>query len=126
MASGINSTFRQVGIATGIALLGTLFASKVTSDVSARTSAGSPRWPGTGRRSPPRCQSGQLGEMLRSLPRRASGARWTFIANSSFTDGLNLILLVAAIIAFVSGAVSLATIRGKDFVAQSGPAVADG
>ena len=30
MASGINSTFRQVGIATGIALLGTLFSSKVS------------------------------------------------------------------------------------------------
>ena len=29
MASGINSTFRQVGIATGIALLGTLFSNKV-------------------------------------------------------------------------------------------------
>ena len=28
MASGINSTFRQVGIATGIALLGTLFSNK--------------------------------------------------------------------------------------------------
>ena len=40
--------------------------------------------------------------------------------------GLNFILLVAAIIAFVSGVISLATIRGKDFVAQSGPAVADG
>ena len=33
MASGINSTFRQVGIATGIALLGTLFSNKVSSDV---------------------------------------------------------------------------------------------
>jgi MFS family permease len=33
MASGINSTFRQVGIATGIALLGTLFSNKVTSEV---------------------------------------------------------------------------------------------
>ena len=31
MASGINSTFRQVGIATGIALLGSLFASRVRS-----------------------------------------------------------------------------------------------
>jgi hypothetical protein len=49
-----------------------------------------------------------------------------FIATASFTDGLNLIILVAAIIAFVSGVISLATIRGKDFVAQSGPAVADG
>ena len=34
MASGINSTFRQVGIATGIALLGTLFANRLASAVS--------------------------------------------------------------------------------------------
>jgi EmrB/QacA subfamily drug resistance transporter len=34
MASGINSTFRQVGIATGIALLGALFSSQVRGSVS--------------------------------------------------------------------------------------------
>ena len=33
MASGINSTFRQVGIATGIALLGSLFSNKVKDEV---------------------------------------------------------------------------------------------
>ena len=51
MASGINSTFRQVGIATGIALLGTLFASQVKSVVQ----SGWPRrpgWPTRDRRSP--------------------------------------------------------------------------
>src|SRR5256885_12310381 len=35
MASGINSTFRQIGIATGIALLGTLFASRLRDAVAA-------------------------------------------------------------------------------------------
>jgi len=39
MASGINSTFRQVGIATGIALLGTLFSSDVKNEVLTRTAA---------------------------------------------------------------------------------------
>src|SRR5690348_15028551 len=34
MASGINSTFRQVGIATGIALLGTLFSSRTHDQVT--------------------------------------------------------------------------------------------
>jgi EmrB/QacA subfamily drug resistance transporter len=34
MASGINSTFRQVGIATGIALLGALFSSQVRGSVA--------------------------------------------------------------------------------------------
>jgi hypothetical protein len=38
------------------------------------------------------------------------------ITRAAFTSGLNRILLVAAIIALVSGVVSLATIRSKDFV----------
>jgi EmrB/QacA subfamily drug resistance transporter len=124
MASGINSTFRQVGIATGIALLGTLFTNKVTSDVLARTSQ-VPRLAGHGPQIAAALQSGAAGDLLRHLPPAVRG-QVEFIATSSFTNGLNLIILVAAIIAFVSGAISLATIRGKDFVAQSGPAVADG
>src|SRR3954468_3167015 len=36
MASGINSTFRQVGIATGIAALGAVFAAQVRDDVASR------------------------------------------------------------------------------------------
>jgi hypothetical protein len=39
----------------------------------------------------------------------------------AFTTGLNRILLVAAVIALVSGAVSLAAIRGRDFAQQQGP-----
>lgn len=34
MASGVNSTFRQVGIATGIAALGSIFSRIVTSDIT--------------------------------------------------------------------------------------------
>jgi predicted MFS family arabinose efflux permease len=39
MASGINSTFRQIGIATSVAVLGSVFASKV-SGATAATSTG--------------------------------------------------------------------------------------
>src|SRR5580698_2268152 len=39
MASGISSTFRQVGIATGIALLGALFSNQVRNEVLARVAA---------------------------------------------------------------------------------------
>ena len=41
------------------------------------------------------------------------------ITRTAFTTGLNHILLVAAIIAFVSGVVSLLAIRSKDFAAQT-------
>ena len=60
MASGINSTFRQVGIATGIALLGTLFSNKVHSEVLTRVSA----VPGLAHRGPQiaaAVQSGKIG-----------------------------------------------------------------
>ena len=113
MASGINSTFRQVGIATGIALLGTLFASQVTSAVKSRVAA----VPGLAHQGPQiatAVQSGKVGTLIQALPaqRRQTVATITRIA---FTTGLNQILLVAAVIAFVAGVVSLAAIRGKDF-----------
>jgi EmrB/QacA subfamily drug resistance transporter len=119
MASGINSTFRQVGIATGIALLGTLFSNQVHSEVLAKVSA----VPGLARSGPriaTAVQSGEIGSVIARLPAPARQAVGT-ITRTAFTAGLNRILLVAAIIALVSGVVSLAAIRGKDFAHQREP-----
>jgi EmrB/QacA subfamily drug resistance transporter len=119
MASGINSTFRQVGIATGIALLGTLFSNKVKDEVVARVSA-VPGLSHQGQQIAAAVQSGQIGQVITKLP---APARPTvgLITRAAFTNGLNHILLVAAIIALVSGVVALAAIRGKDFAHQQGP-----
>jgi hypothetical protein len=54
-------------------------------------------------------------------PRRGSWPVET-IARAAFTEGLNRILLVAAVIALVSGVISLAAIRGRDFAQQQRPA----
>jgi predicted MFS family arabinose efflux permease len=114
MASGVNSTFRQVGIATGIALLGSLFASKVASaaaDAFAKV-------PGIG---PHAAQikasltNGELGKTLLSLPPQERRPV-AFAARSAFTTGLNYILLVAGIIALVSAVLSLALIHTRDFI----------
>ena len=116
MASGINSTFRQVGIATGIALLGTLFSNKVRDEVLARVAA----VPGLSHRGPQiatAVQSGEIGKVISKLHGHARQAVG-LITRSAFTTGLNRILLVAAIIALVSGVVSLAAIRSKDFAQQ--------
>ena len=120
MASGINSTFRQVGIATGIALLGTLFSNKVHSEVVAGVKA-VPGLAGIGPRIAAAVQSGKIGSVIGTLPGSARQAVGT-ITRTAFTTGLNHILLVAAIIALVSGVISLAAIRGKDFAHQQGPA----
>src|SRR5215469_5013635 len=116
MASGINSTFRQVGLATGIAVPGTLFSHKVTEQVQA-TITRVPGMSGRAGQVAGAVQSGQIGRLLAHLPAR-TGQAVAMVTRSAFTAGLNEILLVAAIIALASGLVSLAAIRGQDFVAQ--------
>jgi EmrB/QacA subfamily drug resistance transporter len=65
MASGINTTFRQVGTATGVAALGSIFA-----------------------------------------------------AQAGFVDGLNVVLLVGAVTAFVAGGLTLFLVRERDLVRE--------
>jgi len=114
MASGINSTFRQVGVATGIALLGTLFATRINSEVLART-AGVPGLAGKGPQIAHGLQSGEVARVLGSLPASLRGTA-AGISKASFTSGLNHILLIAGVVALVSGALALALIRTRDFV----------
>jgi EmrB/QacA subfamily drug resistance transporter len=116
MASGINSTFRQVGIATGIALLGTLFSNKVSDEILSRIDQ-VPGLSGKGPEIVTAVQSGQADKLIGGLP-PSSRAAVGELTRSAFTLGLDRILLVAAIIAIASGVVSLAAIRGKDFAAQ--------
>jgi EmrB/QacA subfamily drug resistance transporter len=113
MASGINSTFRQVGIATGIALLGSLFASRVREAAAEQLA----KVPGLGSRAAQVGQSlttGELDKTVAGLP-PAQRAPAATAARSAFTTGLDHILLVAAIIALVSGVLALALIRTRDF-----------
>jgi EmrB/QacA subfamily drug resistance transporter len=114
MASGINSTFRQIGIATGIALLGTLFANHSQSQLASHLQA----IPGAADHKASistALKSGQIEHALQSLPPNLR-APVGEAAKGAFTSGLNLILLVAALIAFVCGVLAFATIRTKDFV----------
>src|ERR1700689_2029553 len=59
-------------------------------------------------------QSGQIGNVIARLPAPARQVAGT-ITRAAFTTGLDRILLVAAIIAFVAGVTSLAAIRSQDF-----------
>jgi hypothetical protein len=118
MASGINSTFRQVGIATGIALLGTLFSSRVTDSVLTHV-AGVSGLAGQGHTIATAVQSGALPALLKHAPQSARG-QIAQIADGAFTAGLDRILLVAAIIALTSGVIAFGTIRQKDFANPGG------
>jgi predicted MFS family arabinose efflux permease len=119
MASGINSTFRQVGIATGIALLGTLFSNYVRVQVPAKLAV-QPALASHSAQITGAIQSGQIGRVLGSLPPSLRPAV-AMITRSAFTSGLDRILLVAAIIALAGGVFALATIRRRDFVLTGPP-----
>jgi EmrB/QacA subfamily drug resistance transporter len=119
MASGISATFRQIGIATGIAMLGTLFSSRTHSQIASLLAS----IPGAGSHSAQisaALQSGQMGQTLQSLPPQLRGPV-AAATRGAFTDGLNLILLVAAVIALASGVIAFASIRTKDFIRREGP-----
>jgi len=119
MASGINSTFRQIGIATGIALLGTLFTTRLGHAVAAAVHAHPIGIPAS--RITDALQNGQAAKLFGQAQSGGGASRQQLaelqqITRGSFTTALDHILLVAAVIAFVCGVLSFVLIRQKDFV----------
>jgi len=116
MASGMNTTFRQVGVATGIAVFGTLFATRLTDGIV------------TGLRGTPLAarahglatavSQGEAGRVFGSLPPAGRGAA-EHAARAAFVSGINEILVVAGIGALIASVAAFALIRGRDFVAQA-------
>ncbi len=113
MASGINSTLRQVGIATGIAVLGTVFASRLR-DVVASHLSGTPL-SSQAHQIATAVSGGRATQTLAGLP-PALRAPAGLAARSGFANGLNLILLVGAIICGVGAVLTFVLIRQRDFV----------
>jgi EmrB/QacA subfamily drug resistance transporter len=112
MASGINSTFRQVGIATGVAALGSILASLVKSHVIASL-AGTPL-AAHGAQLGAAVGSGSLADAARAVPARYQ--HLVFAAGrASYVHALNEILLIAGIIAAAATLATLLLIRQKDF-----------
>jgi EmrB/QacA subfamily drug resistance transporter len=114
MAAGVNSTFRQIGIATSIAALGTIFASALAAHArsalapTTTLAARSARIALAIRRGQARHVIAATAEHLR---RTLAGA-----IHAAFASALNEILVVAAIVAFVGAFASLFLVRSRDFV----------
>jgi EmrB/QacA subfamily drug resistance transporter len=113
MAAGINDTFRQVGIAVGIAAWGAIFLGRGAEKVE-QLAAGTPA--ATGER--PRqlieaVSSGNLDSALASVP---PGARQSVAgaARDGFLSGLNEIFLLGGILAFAAALVALWLVRERD------------
>jgi EmrB/QacA subfamily drug resistance transporter len=116
MASGINSTFRQVGIATGIALLGTLFSNRLTSAVAERASGTA--LAGHSAQISAALRNGGARALFASAPPQQRGVL-AEVVRGSFTTALDQILLVAAVVSIGTGILSFVLIRSKDFVTQA-------
>jgi EmrB/QacA subfamily drug resistance transporter len=118
MASGINSTFRQVGIATGIAGLGSLFSHTVRTHVVSLL-VGSPVNPAAAHRLASDIAQGTgAAGGLASLPAQARPAA-IHAVRSAFVTGLNEVFLVGAILTLVSAVLTLLLIRSRDFEASA-------
>ncbi len=130
MASGINSTLRQVGTATGVAALGSLLAAQSRSVITARLSGTSLA-----------ARAHELGDVISrgSIPSalaqvpHAARAQLAATARAGFISGLNEIILIGAILALAATVLSFILIRQRDFVSVHGagakatePAVAAG
>jgi EmrB/QacA subfamily drug resistance transporter len=120
MASGINSTFRQVGIATGTAALGAIFTHVVNGQASAFGSTVARAGVDVSRGG----QEGQFSDFISfGVFRRIGGGEPVLLAGrEAFLDGLHLILLYGAITAFVSAALCAILIRPSGFAARREPA----
>jgi EmrB/QacA subfamily drug resistance transporter len=118
MASGINSTFRQMGIATGIAGLGAVFQHSVTKGTTAALTASGHAGEVLG------AAHGQLGTVLESgdvtqIAHSLSAAGRAALLHAyrvGFTGAFTTIAIIAGSIALVGAALAFALVRGRDFV----------
>ncbi|MEV4616163.1 MFS transporter [Kitasatospora sp. NPDC049258] len=113
MAAGINDTFRQVGIAVGIAVWGAIFVGRGADQVR-ELAAGTPAAVGARPRELiEAASSGSLDEALAAVPAesREAVAR---AAREGFLSGLNTVLTLGALLAFAGAALALWLVRESE------------
>jgi EmrB/QacA subfamily drug resistance transporter len=121
MASGINNTFRQVGIATGIAALGAVFQHAVTAKTLSAlgsTGAGREAVHALHGRIGGALVSGEVRALARGLSEPARSAL-THSYRVGFTGALSEILVIGAAVALAGSLLALTLVRGRDFVAPA-------
>jgi EmrB/QacA subfamily drug resistance transporter len=121
MASGINSTFRQVGIATGIAGLGAVFQHSVThgTTINLQASGHAREVLGVAHgHLATLLQSGEVTQIARSLTPAARTAL-DHAYRVGFTGAFTTIAAIAAVLALVGAALAFALVRSRDFVSTT-------
>jgi hypothetical protein len=118
MASGVNTTFRQIGIATGIAVYGSIFASSLQHKLG-HAVAGTPGLRDHLSRVVGAIQQGNAAQAVGAVAKPLRGPLVAAI-HASFASTLDVLLVVSAVLALVGAASALVLIRPRDLVA-SGP-----
>jgi len=120
MASGINNTFRQVGIATGIAGLGAIFQHDVTHNTTAALAASVP-----GRHVITEMHSSLAGALVsgevKGIAHALPGTGRAALVQAyhvGFTSALSTILVIASAIALTGAVLGFALVRGRDFISS--------
>jgi EmrB/QacA subfamily drug resistance transporter len=113
MAAGINDTFRQVGIAIGIAAWGAIFLSRGAAKIEELT-AGTPV--ATGDRPRQLLEAASSGNLDRAVAPLPPGSRQQVVdaAGQGFLSGLNEIFLLGGLFSLAAAVVALWLVRERD------------
>jgi EmrB/QacA subfamily drug resistance transporter len=118
MASGVNSTFRQVGLATSIAVQGTLFTSALKRSLSHTLSSNPALAPHTNQ-IVTGVRQGQVTPLFAQTP-PAARAQLGQAIKGSFASGINDLLIFTGIVALLGAVGAFLLIRSRDFVGPPG------
>jgi EmrB/QacA subfamily drug resistance transporter len=113
MAAGINDTFRQVGVAVGIAVWGAIFVGRGAAKVSELTAG----VPGSGGAHPralvEAASSGSLDQAVGAVPPPARQAV-AHAAREGFLSGLNDVLMLGGFVALIGAVLALVLVREEE------------
>jgi hypothetical protein len=114
MASGVNTTFREIGIAAGIAVYGSVFASALRQNLNHALA----NIPSLERHLPGVVTAIQQGNAPQAINAMRATSRAPLVAaiHASFASALDVLLVVSAVLALVGAACSGVLIRRQDFV----------
>jgi hypothetical protein len=116
--AAINNTFRQVGVAVGIAALGAVFQGRVESKLGDLLATRPPALQAQAGELAPAVSSGNAEAAVAAAPPEAQ-AFLADAAREAFLSGLNAIFLIAGVAALIGGALSLVLIRARDLQLDS-------
>jgi len=110
MAAGINDTFRQVGVAVGVAAWGAIFLGRGADKISTLAAGTPAATNGHPRQLIEAASDGRLGSALAAVPHAARGVVAS-ATREGFLTGLNAILMIGGLIAIAGAAVALWLVR---------------